>query len=418
MTPFLRTTSLIATILAISTLLTAQANMDTPQVTFTIVHNFTGGTDGGFPEYGALIPDSSGNLYGTTIEGGNESGACAGQGGCGTIFKIDSAGNESVFYAFSGQTNGPRSPYGTLIRDSNGNFYGTTFGGGTSGNGCNNYGCGTVFSVNAAGQEQTIYSFTGLSDGATPTAPLAVGLDGRGYSTTHNGGIDQAGVVFAIDRQGNESVVHSFNPNTDDGFNTWSGLTRDPSGNFYGMTLAGGGFNSTCGGAFGCGIIYEITVDGTENILYHFTGLADGMWPYGGLIRDAAGNLYGASQGGSGGNGTIFKLDPLGNFTVLHTFTGAAGGTNPLASLVRDSDGTLYGTTCEGGENGPRCATGYGCGTVFALSSSGQFTVLHSFNGDDGWFPSAPLTIFNGALYGTAPNGGAYNEGVVFKITR
>ncbi len=413
---FLRTNLLITLVLATCTLLAAQANSGAPQVTFTILHNFTGGADGGFPEYAALIPDSAGNLYGTTIIGGTNAGACAPQGGCGTIYKIDPAGNLSVFYTFSGATDGPRSPYGTLTRDTDGTFYGTTLGGGTSGNGCNGYGCGTVFAVNASGQEHTIYNFTGLSDGATPTAPLAVGIDGRGYSTTHNGGIQQAGVVFAIDKQGNESVVHSFNPNVNDGFNTWSGLIRDPSGNFYGMTLAGGGFNANCLGLFGCGTIYEIMVGGTEKILYRFTGESDGQFPYGGLIRDADGTLYGASQGGTAQFGTIFKLDPQDNFIVLHTFTGGAGGGNPLATLVRDSNGTFYGTTSEGGGNS--CPGGYGCGTVFALTSSGQFTVLHSFSGYDGWNPSAPLTILNGALYGTAANGGAGNEGVVFKISR
>jgi len=396
----------------------SQSLGEAPQVNFLEVHNFSGGADGAFPGYAALIFDSAGNLYGTTTEGGVQTGACMPTGGCGTIFKIDPSGNESVLYAFSGASNGPRLPYGTLLRDADGNFYGTTWGGGNSGpNACNGYGCGTVYMVTASGQEKTIYNFSGGADGATPTAALAVGADGRLYSTTHSGGINQAGVVFAIDPQGAESVIYSF-LGGDDGANTWAGLSRrDPAGNFYGVTLAGGGFNVNCGGAFGCGIIYEVTENGSETVLYHFQGLDDGNWPYGGLIRDEEGNLYGTSQGGTGGWGTVFKLDPLGNFTVLHTFSGGAGGGSPTTTLIRDAAGTFYGTTLFGG--GTNCPGLNGCGTVFALTRSGQFRVVHKFNGTDGFWPSAPLTLGpSGELYGTTNGGGAHNSGVVFKITR
>lgn len=400
-----------------SSLASGQSLGEAPQVHFSVVHDFSDGADGAFPEYAALILDSAGNLYGATTQGGVQTGACMPTGGCGTIFKVDPSGNESVFYAFSGDTNGPRLPYGTLLRDGKGNFYGTSWGGGTSGPGaCNNYGCGTVYEVSALGQEKTIYNFSGGSDGATPTAGLTLGADGRVYSTTHNGGIDQAGVVFAIGQGGVESVVYSFLAGND-GANTWAGLVRDPAGNLYGTTLAGGGFNANCGGAFGCGTIYEVTESGDETILYHFQGLDDGNWPYGGLIRDEQGNLYGTSQAGTGGWGTVFKLDPLGNFTVLHTFTGGSGGGSPITTLTRDASGTLYGTTFFGG--GTDCPGNDGCGTVFALTRSGQFRVLHSFIGTDGFWPSAALTLVpSGELYGTTNGGGAHNSGVVFKITR
>src|ERR1700684_1874385 len=200
--------TLITVFVATCNLVSGQSPEEALQVNFSVVHDFSGGADGAFPGYAALIFDSAANLYGATTQGGVQTGACTPTGGCGTIFKIDPSGDESVFYAFSGASNGPRLPYGTLLRDVKGNFYGTTWGGGSSGpNACNGYGCGTVYKVSASGQEKTIYNFSGGSDGATPTAALTVGADGKVYSTTHNGGINPAGVVFAIGQTGDESVI-------------------------------------------------------------------------------------------------------------------------------------------------------------------------------------------------------------------
>jgi uncharacterized repeat protein (TIGR03803 family) len=401
----------------------AVSQTDNPfaNVTFTTVHSFQGALDGGNPGYGALILDPAGNFYGTTIDGGGQvTGGCESDG-CGTVFKLDPQGNLTTLHRFGSVTYDAAGPYGTLLRDSAGNLYGTSWGGGTSGNACYGYGCGTVWMLSVAGKEHVVYNFAGgTRDGSVATAGLTLGTDGRVYSTTHNGGIVEAGVVFAIDKSGAESIIHFFQPFSDDGDNTWSGLVRDPSGNFYGMTLAGGGTNPNCGGEFGCGVIYEITETGTETILYHFTGLADGLWPYGGLLRDEKGNLYGTSQGGTGQYGTVFKLDPSGKFTVLHTFTGGTNGADPLTALVRDAAGNLYGTTAHGGEFGAKCAGGFGCGTVFALTPSGNFYVLHNFTGEgDGWDPVAPLTFdSSGNLYGTTSNGGAYDDGAIFKISR
>ncbi len=387
-----------------------------PVAHFSLVHAFAGGSDGAFPAYASLIFDKDGNLYGATTIGGVQTGQCVATGGCGTIFRIDRSGREGVFYAFGGDTNAPRLPYGTLIRDADGSFYGTSYAGGASGPLACNDGCGTVYVVSSAGEEKTIYSFTGGEDGATPSAALTMDTDGRLYSTTHNGGINDAGVVFALDREGEESVVHAF-LDGEDGANTLAGLVRDPAGNLYGTTVAGGGFNPKCLGAFGCGVIYEISTEGEEIVLYRFQGLDDGKWPNGGLIRDEAGNLYGTSGGGVGNSGTVFQLDPAGNFTVLHTFTGGTEGANPTTALTRDADGIFYGTTLFGG--GTHCPGGEGCGTVFALTKSGQFKVLHSFDGKDGFWPSSALTLApSGELYGTTNGGGPHNSGVVFKITR
>jgi uncharacterized repeat protein (TIGR03803 family) len=383
------------------------------QPQFTVLHSFQGGDDGAFPGYGALTFDAAGNLYGTTTQGGNGGGSCS--GGCGTVYEIDTGGQESILYRFSGQDNDARYPYGSLFRDSQGNFYGTSWGGGTSGNACFNYGCGTVWSLSASGQEKVLYNFTGQADGATPTAGLTPGTDGRLYSTTHIAGVYNWGTVFAIDKTGSQSDIHNFDGATGGGGNPWGGLVRDASGTLYGMTFGGGGANTTCG-ELGCGVIYKISETGTETVLYRFTGQEDGKWPAGNLVRDSSGNLYGTSQGGTLLWGAIFKLDPAGNFTVLHSFTGGAGGGDPWAGLVHDASGRLYGTTLGGG--GSACFP-YGCGTVFVLEASGSFHVLHRFTGGaDGWAPSGALLLDGGNLYGTAGNGGAASSGVVFKISR
>ncbi len=406
---------LLSVFAATSNVVQGQSLPEDPVFHFSLVHAFAGGADGAFPGYASLIFDDKGNLYGATTIGGVQTGQCVATGGCGTIFRIDRSGREGVFYAFGGDPNDPRLPYGTLIRDADGSFYGTTYAGGASGPLACSDGCGTVYTVSPSGEEKTLYSFTGGEDGATPSAALTMGEDGRLYSTTHNGGIDEAGVVFALDRRGEESVVHFF-LDGDDGANTLAGLVRDPAGNLYGTTVAGGGFNPKCLGAFGCGTIYEITTSGEEIVLYRFQGLNDGKWPNGGLVRDEQGNLYGTSGGGVGNSGTVFQLDPAGNFTVLHTFTVGAEGATPATALTRDAEGVFYGTTLYGG--GTHCPGGQGCGTVFALTKAGQFKVLHSFDGKDGFWPSSALTLgASGELYGTTNGGGPHNSGVVFKIT-
>jgi uncharacterized repeat protein (TIGR03803 family) len=397
---------------------TGQSTGEPPAPTFTVLHSFTGPPDGGFP-FANVILDQAGNLYGATLEGGSSSGDCADSGGCGTIFKIDPSGNESILYAFRGSDRDGQFPYGGLLRDSAGNFYGTTWGGGTSGvAACENTGCGTVFALTAAGKERVLYNFTGGTDGANPHAALTLGTDGVLYSTTYMGGAYNAGTVFSVDSEGVESVIHSFDFDgaVPDGSDVWGGLIRDSTGNLYGMTF--GGYNLSCVPSFqiGCGIIYEMTEAGTETILYPFAGLNDGNWPGGALIRDSEGNLYGTSQGGSSQWGTVFKLDPAGKLTVLHTFTGGAGGGDPWAGVVRDAAGNLYGTTLGGG--GTACSPN-GCGTVFILEPSGKFSILHSFTGGaDGWSPNSALILDpSGNLYGVATNGGL-GDGVVFKITR
>src|ERR1051326_1758797 len=147
----------------------------------------------------------------------------------------------------------------------------------------------------------------------------------------------------------NFSVLYEFNPNTTDGLNPNSGLVADSAGNFYGTA-----FN---GGANGYGAVYELSSSGVETVLYSFTGGKDGANPVGGLVRDAAGNLYGTTEFGgrfaacpfSGGCGVVFGLSPQGKDKVLYAFTGGSDGAAPMAGLVRDAGGNFFGTASAGG---------------------------------------------------------------------
>lgn len=384
--------------------------------TYTVLYNFTGGTDGAIPDTD-LTSDAAGNLYGTTYTGGSFNGGCYESLGCGVVFKLDPAGNETVLHAFGGGSDGNK-PYSGVVQNAAGNLYGTTRYGGTfAGEMCRIYGgCGVVFKIDPAGKETVLHSFTGGSDGAFPyTGLLLLDAAGNLYGTTTNGGKCATsfgcGVVFKLDPAGNETVLHTFTGN--DGVGPFGGLTRDAAGNLYGT--AGGGSGSY-------GVIFKLDPNGEETVLYAFTGGLDGAYPQAGVVSDAAGNLYGTTEqggdtscsvAGSNGCGVVFELDPNGKETVLYAFTGELDGAYPLAGLIRDPSGSLYGTANLGGSICSECY-----GTLFAISPAGKEVLIHSFmGGTDGGNPKAGLLADSGYLYGTATSGGAYDQGVIFKIS-
>jgi uncharacterized repeat protein (TIGR03803 family) len=209
------------------------------------------------------------------------------------------------------------------------------------------------------------------------------------------------------------SVLYTFTGGAD-GDNPASALTADTSGNLYGTTAFGGNTTGICASGPGCGVVFEVGPTGSETVLYSFTGGADGAFPYeSGLLRNATGYLVGATSGGgrfggpcgTDGCGVVFKLDPAGKETVLHAFEGADGW-SPNGSLIKDSQGNLYGVTANGG-NLSGCF-GYGCGVVFKLSPGSKETVLYAFTGGgDGWSPQGRLIRDSaGNLYGTTYLGG------------
>jgi len=418
----------LVTLLLMTTPLPAQAQ------TFKVLHTFRG-PDGGLPE-GVLVLDKAGNIYGTASAGG--SGKCGSPFifGCGTGFMLSKAGQEvgQVNFGLS-KGFGPRAG---LVRDVEGNFYGTTFLGGDTT--CYQYGCGTVYKVSKTGRQTALYEFKGPPDGDEPESLLVEDTEGNLYGTTYTGGAYQdAGTVFEIDGAGNETILYNFcsQANCTDGQFPDPGVIRDGSGNLYGVASAGGDF--------GAGVVYELDTSGKETVLYSFTGGSDGDGPYSTLLRDSQGNLYGTTQGGgiltgpcSGqgaeGCGVVFEvsLQPGGTWkeTTLYRFcslTNCADGETPLSGpLVRDVSGNLYGTTTRGGSfQGGICHID-GCGVVFELDTAGKETVLHTFTGGtDGANPWAGLTADgHGNLYGTA-QAGADTQcfppdgcGVVFKISR
>jgi len=411
----------------------------------TVLYSFKGGADGGWP-YAGVIRDSAGNLYGTT--------SARGASGYGVVYKLDTAGNETVLYSFTGGTDGG-APIAGVVRDSAGNLYGTAGGGIVSA--CFG-GCGVVYKLDTTGRETVLYTFTGGADGANPSAGVTGDSAGNLYGTTSGGGLANAGVVYKLDKAGHETVLYSFTGGADGGI-PWTGVLRDSKGNLYGTASSGGTpccagvvfkvsasgqetvlytFTGGTGGSYpngvirdsagnlygttggggtaNVGMVYMLDAAGQETVLYGFPGPADGSYPYAGVIRDSAGNLYGTTvSGGPANAGVVYKLDARGHETVLYSFTGGAdgggtGGAGPWAGVIRDSAGNLYGTTGGGGQ--------YNYGVVYKLDTVGHETVLHAFTGADGSEPNGVILDSDGNLYATTffggPAGG--NAGVVYKL--
>jgi uncharacterized repeat protein (TIGR03803 family) len=401
----------------------------------TVLSTFLGGSADGAEPAGGVVRDSGGNLYGTTYWGGGT--GCNYGYGCGTVFRIDRSGSETILYKFSGGTDGG-IPNGGLTLDSSGNLYGTTsFGGAASACSIFGYkGCGVMFRLDQAGNETVLYTFTGQKDGAWPVHErLLVDSAGSFYGTTEAGGDLNCsptsglgcGVVFRLDADGTYTVLHAFKGNATDGYAPEAGVVQDASGNLFGET--------PYGGANGQGTVYRVTASGKENVLHAFTGGADGGYPAGGeLVMDAAGGLYGtASQGGNlsacggVGCGVVFSMTGRGTEKVLYAFqnglNGSTDGAYPREGVVLDAGGNIFGTA-QGGGTGD-------FGMVFELhkSSSGNFVerVLYDFtDGADGAYPTGENLIVGptGALYGVTERGGDANClqggsegcGVVFKL--
>jgi len=361
---------------------------------------------GAYPDAG-VIRDSAGNLYGTTVGGGT---------GFGVVYKVDTSGHEKVLHSFTGGTDGA-SPFAGVIRDSAGNLYGTTFEGGTivicPPDIFSPGGCGVVYKVDTAGQETVLYAFTGGADGTGPGTGVIRDSSGNLYGTA-GGGAGNAGVVYKLDTAGQYTVLYSFTGGADG--SGPSAVIRDWAGNLYGTTFQGG-IPGGCQqyGGLGCGVVFKLDAAGQYTVLYAFTGGADGGLAGGGVIPDPAGNLYGTTgiggdmSCGISGCGVVFKLDTAGQETALYSFTGGADGGFPNA-VIRDPAGNLYGTTYEGGTAGQ--------GVVFKLDAAGQETVLYTFTGlADGCAPLAGVIRDPaGKLYGTASACGAAGLGVVYKL--
>jgi uncharacterized repeat protein (TIGR03803 family) len=267
----------------------------------TTLYSFKGGNtgpDGAFVSSG-LTRSAAGNLYGSTDHGGTYN--CSVPGvialGCGTGFKLDTSGNETIL-----GSNG-YNPGSGLVLDAAGNIYGVR---GES-----------ILKLDKSGTYTVLYAFTSGTDGGNPQGSLAIDASGSLYGTTNIGGLSSCmtggaaigcGVVFKLDLNGQETVLYTFTGGSNDGANPNGGLVLDSSGNIYGTTSHGGSADF--------GTVFKLDPNGVETQLHDFTNGADGGSPKSGVVLDAAGNLYGsASTGGdpscgSSGCGVIFKIAP------------------------------------------------------------------------------------------------------------
>ena len=379
---------------------------------YTVIHNFTGQE---YPNFGVTL-NAADNLYGNA--------------GYQTVYRMRKMGANWVFseiYWFNGLDGG--QPAGRITLGADGTVYGASQLGGITdcGNQGDYYGCGSIFHLKPSivacktssclWTETPIYQFDPVNhpgDGNSPQGGLIFDSAGNIYGTTQAGGLNNSGTVFIISPSQagwTETVIHSFDFFSDGG-DPNGNLVLDSNGNLIGTTESGA--RPGCEGQ-GCGVVFELTPTPSgwvETILHEFFP-GPGYFATGGLITDAAGNLYGTTaQGGPNGGGMVYELSPSNGtytFQVLYNFTGNPEQVGPVGLLAMDSSGNLYGATEYQGA--------FGLGNVFKLThNSGQWTYsdLHDFNGNGAYPKDGPAVDANGNLYGTAYEGGA---GVVWEIT-
>jgi uncharacterized repeat protein (TIGR03803 family) len=321
-------------------LLVSVAAVRLPAQTLQSLFSFNG-TNGAYPN--ALTLGSDGNFYGTANGGGFTNSTYA--GGMGTVFKVTINGTLTTLVSFNG-TNGAEPNVLTLGSD--GNFYGTTYEGGTNG------GYGTVFMVTTNGTLTTLVSFSYYNtNGAYPETALTLGNDGNFYGTTAGGNSSVYGTVFQVTTNGTLTTLVYFN-NTNGAYPY--ALTLGNDGNFYGTTEEGGSSNY--------GTVFMVTTNGVLTTLVSFDYYTNGALPDAALTLGPDGNFYGTTEiGGSSSFGTVFMVTTNGTLTTLVYFNNT-NGAYPYA-LTLGSDGNFYGTTVGGGNISRN--NGYGCGTVFRL---------------------------------------------------
>jgi uncharacterized repeat protein (TIGR03803 family) len=406
----------------------------TAQAQYQVLYTFgaLGSSDAAYPNAG-LVSDADGNLYGTSYiggpsVGGGENGCLD---GCGTVFRLSPQASgvwmETILHNFCSTANIYNCPDGAipgagLLKGKSGKFYGTTKLGGL-------YGAGTVFelsppSARGGGWVMTeLWSFCAgggnCLDGANPTAKLIEDSAGNIYGTTGaGGGIYYYGTAFELTpvpvSSWTMTTLHVFNGEPTDGRDPGAGLILDPSGNLYGTTRYGG--DTGCGD-IGCGTVFQLSPNGdgtwTENILAR--GAGQQVYPSGDLSLDKYGNIYGTNYGvANNSQGGVFELDRAAGWKPIDFSFDQSDGANPYAGVLV-ANGVLYGTTSAGGAQSE--------GTIFTMTGRTE-TVLYNFcslpncvDGVDPGFGGLLLTDRAGNLYGTATEGGANNNGVVFEFT-
>lgn len=390
--------------------LCAVSMVATAATTFKALVSFDG-TNGADPAYFDLVQGIDGELYGTTQFGG------VNNNNSGTVFKINSAGTVTTLWTFCKVANCPDGsrPAAGLTLVPGGDLYGTTYYGGA-------HGAGTIFKITPAGTLTTVHSFCnqfGCQDGLNPNVQLVLAADGNLYGTTVLGGTGGCpgchggGIAFKITLSGSFTKIHDFcTGKCTDASNPSNPLIQASDGNFYGEMTGRYGYYG--------GNVFQMTPAGKVTVLYAFcqlTGCADGVFPGGGLVQAANGNLYGTTaSGGKYNGGEFFEITPAGKVTVLHSFANTAGnlGFNTNSGVILGFDGNFYGVSSQGG-TGP-CT--FACGTVLKLTPAGALTTLHSLDGSpDGNGPWGLVQDTNGTFYGTAIAGGSSNAGTVYTLS-
>jgi uncharacterized repeat protein (TIGR03803 family) len=380
------------------------------------IYSFSGGLDGRDPATHITF-DSAGNAYGTTAAGGEFD--------FGAVFKLTPSGDtwvQTVIYSFTGGNDG-LDPHAGVTLGPDGSLYGTTVAGGNAGI-CAADGCGVVYKLTLEGDQwfQTVlHNFKGDNDGGGPGSRVIFDVAGNLFGSTPNGGTHSMGTIFMLTPTPNgawhKKTIHNFTGGKDGATGSMGDLLLDAAGNIYGVTEQGG--------ANGLGTVYKLsrmpTGNWTLKTLYAFKGMPDGANAYGGLIWDAAGNLYGTTYfGGTVGMGTAFQLSPGANGkwqeNILYNLLGDTDGSLPTTTLIFDKAGNLFGTTSAGGR--PTCD----CGTVFKLIlSDGAWKekIIHFFGiRFDGYAPNYGLTFdAAGNLYGATPAGGTSRKGMIYRFT-
>src|SRR5580698_7613513 len=364
-------------------------------------------TDGDAPQ-DALVQGADGNFYGTTVGYGTYSGGTVfkitPQGTLTTLYFFCAATN------YQNCTDG-YAPTGPLAQGPDGNFYGTTSEGGNI-NVCSGLepGCGTIFKITPGGTFTTLYRFGAnpdFTDGAEPDSGVVLGADGNFYGTTIGGGTTTSGTVFKITPGGTFTSLYSLctQDNCPEGAFPAGGLVQGTDGNFYGATLEGGGTGAE-------GVLFKITPSGTYSVVYTFCNSVgycpNGSTPNAPLVVGSDGEFYGtASTGGTDNYGSIYKVTSGGSATLLFSFSCTAtgplvcdDGQTPQAGLFLGSDGNFYGTTSAGGVNSNAAA---GLIYKYAAGSVTPMYVFCEISGcPDGSDPqAAPLQGADGNFYGT-----------------
>jgi uncharacterized repeat protein (TIGR03803 family) len=377
-----------------------------------VIYSFAGDEDGEYTDTD-LVVDAAGNLYGSSVLGGDFGG--------GTVFQLSPSGSgwtHTVLYSFTGGLDGGE-PYKGVTLDAEGNLIGTAV---TGGNGPCEGGCGVIYKLTNNGgvwTQTVIHNFTG-QDGAGPGAGVTFDKHGSFYGMVPIGGTSGLGAIYQMQPQQDGTykfrIIHSFTGGNDGSSGSAGRMILDAAGNLYGV--------ATTGGTNGKGTVFKLSHTQNGNwsfkTLYTFKGQPDAGFPYGGLLADGKGNLYGTTYWDGANNlGSVYQLAHQAGGTwkerVLYSFKGGSDGNGSISNLVADKAGNLYGTTSEGG-------AGCSCGLIFKLTpgTGGKWTesVAYRFNGapDAGFAYNGMVKDANGNFFGATVHGGTGDEGSIYQF--